>query len=181
MRHAPLALALGALAGCGDINQFDTSYVGERWPAVPSARVVDDAPPDAQARVIGESTFNTTNQFLGDGDAADAARLHGADIVRWERAWEGTATRLEAMPIYQSGMQNRGTFSTYVYVPANKSMWRYFARYYRSAALGGAMDGYVGLPAAAAAPATPPAPAAPAAPAVPAGPAPSPAPVTSRP
>ena len=140
-------LTLSALAGCTGVNQFDSSFVGERWPPVASAAVVGDTPPDAQARIIGESTFNTTNQFLGDDDARAAARAHGADLVRWERAWEGTATRLEVMPVYQSGIQNRGTFSSYVFVPASKSMWRYFARYYRSHALGGTFDGYVGLPA----------------------------------
>jgi hypothetical protein len=150
---AALLLLAAGLAGCSGVNQFDSAFVGERWPPVASAAVVADAPPDSQARVIGESTFNTTNQFLGDSDACAAARAHGADLVRWERAWEGTATRLETMPIYQSGIQNRGTFSTYVFVPANKSMWRYFARYYRSNALGGTFDGYVGLPAVAPAPA----------------------------
>ena len=148
-----LLLLAAGLAGFSGVNQFDSAFVGERWPPVASAAVVADAPPDSQARVIGESTFNTTNQFLGDSDACAAARAHGADLVRWERAWEGTATRLETMPIYQSGIQNRGTFSTYVFVPANKSMWRYFARYYRSNALGGTFDGYVGLPAVAPAPA----------------------------
>jgi hypothetical protein len=105
-----MVLALPALgAGCAGVNQFDSAFVGERWPPVASAAVVADAPPDSQA--------------------------------------------LETMPIYQSGIQNRGTFSTYVFVPANKSMWRYFARYYRSNALGGTFDGYVGLPAVAPAPA----------------------------
>lgn len=148
-------------AACSDVNQFDSSFVGERWPGVASAQVVADAPADAQARIIGESTFNTTNQFLGDDDARAAARAHGADLVRWERAWEGTATRLEVMPVYQSGIQNRGTFASYVFVPANKSMWRYFARYYRSTSLGGTFDGYVGLPAAPTAPVVPVAPDAP--------------------
>ena len=169
--HATVLLIPTALSGCAGVNQFDSSFVGERWPPVASAAVVADAPPDARARIIGESTFNTTNQFLGDDDARAAARAHGADLVRWERAWEGTATRLEAMPVYQSGIQNRGTFSTYVFVPASKSMWRYFARYYRSNALGGTFDGYVGLPAKApASTAPPPAPAAPAT--TPAAPAP---------
>jgi hypothetical protein len=136
---AALATALATAAAlAGGCNAFLESYTGRRFAPTTQAEVVAQAPPESQAQLIGESAFVTTDQFQGDGQALEAARAVGAQMVQWDRAWAGQQTRLETMPIYQRGVANTGTFVTYVYLPESKSMWRYFARYWRLRAPGDA-------------------------------------------
>lgn len=128
LARATLTLASLALAGC---NAFSESYVGDRLPPVDQAKIVTEPPPETQARLIGESTFVTTDQFQGDDQALATARAVGANLVQWERGWDGQVTKMESMPIYQRGVQNRGTFATYVSLPDTKNKWRYYARFWR--------------------------------------------------
>lgn len=129
--RAPHATALLALlaAGC---NPFLENYRGERFAPVDAARVVKDAPPESQARQIGESAFRSTDLALDDRHVADAARAVGADLATWDAAWEGKETTVEAQPIYQRGVADRGTFATYVAVPRTRDTWRFTARFFRS-------------------------------------------------
>ena len=121
-------------AGC---NPFLENYRGERFAPVDAARVVKDAPPESQARQIGESAFRSTDLALDDRHVADAARAVGADLATWDAAWEGKETTVEAQPIYQRGVADRGTFATYVAVPRTRDTWRFTARFFRSVSVPG--------------------------------------------
>ena len=126
--HATALLSLLA-AGC---NPFLENYRGDRFAPVDAARIVKEAPPDSQARQIGESAFRSTDLALDDRHVADAARAVGADLATWDAAWEGKETTVEAQPIYQRGVADRGTFATYVAVPRTRDTWRFTARFFRS-------------------------------------------------
>lgn len=121
-------LALVA-AGC---NPFLENYRGERFAPVVSARVVKEAPPEAEARPIGESAFRSSDLALDDRHVADAARAVGADLATWDATWDGKETTVEAQPIYQRGVADRGTFATYVAVPRTRDAWQFKARFFRS-------------------------------------------------
>lgn len=144
--RAPHATALLALlaAGC---NPFLENYRGERFAPVDAARVVKDAPPESQARQIGESAFRSTDLALDDRHVADAARAVGADLATWDAAWEGKETTVEAQPIYQRGVADRGTFATYVAVPRTRDTWRFTARFFRSLSVPGQEPPGQGAPA----------------------------------
>ena len=116
-------------AGC---NPFLENYRGERFAPVAAARVVKEEPPESEARQIGESAFRSTDLALDDRHVADAARAVGADLATWDAAWEGKETTVEAQPIYQRGVADRGTFATYVAVPRTRDTWRFTARFFRS-------------------------------------------------
>lgn len=116
-------------AGC---NPFLENYRGERFAPVDAACVVKEAPPESEARQIGESAFRSTDLALDDRHVADAARAVGADLASWDAAWEGKETTVEAQPIYQRGVADRGTFATYVAVPRTRDTWRFTARFFRS-------------------------------------------------
>jgi hypothetical protein len=116
-------------AGC---NPFLENYRGERFAPVESARVVKEAPPEAEARPIGESAFRSSDLALDDRHVADAARAVGADLATWDATWDGKDTTVEAQPIYQRSVADRGTFATYVAVPRTRDAWRFKARFFRS-------------------------------------------------
>jgi hypothetical protein len=116
-------------AGC---NPFLENYRGERFAPVESARVVKEAPPEAEARPIGESAFRSSDLALDDRHVADAARALGADLATWDATWDGKETTVEAQPIYQRGVADRGTFATYVAVPRTRDAWQFKARFFRS-------------------------------------------------
>jgi len=116
-------------AGC---NPFLENYRGERFAPVESARVVKEAPPEAEARPIGESAFRSSDLALDDRHVADAARAVGADLATWDATWDGKETTVEAQPIYQRSVADRGTFATYVAVPRTRVAWQFKARFFRS-------------------------------------------------
>jgi hypothetical protein len=131
--HATALLSLLA-AGC---NPFLENYRGDRFAPVDAAHIVKEAPPESQARQIGESAFRSTDLALDDRHVADAARAVGADLATWDAAWEGKETTVEAQPIYQRGVADRGTFATYVAVPRTRDTWRFTARFFRSLSVPG--------------------------------------------
>ena len=116
-------------AGC---NPFLENYRGERFAPVESARIVKEAPPEAEARPIGESAFRSSDLALDDRHVADAARAVGADLATWDATWDGRETTVEAQPIYQRSVADRGTFATYVAVPRTRVAWQFKARFFRS-------------------------------------------------
>ena len=116
-------------AGC---NPFLENYRGERFAPVDAARVVKEAPPDSEARPIGESAFRSSDLALDDRHVADCARAVGADLAMWDATWDGRETTVEAQPIYQRGVADRGTFATYVAVPRTRDAWQFRARFFRS-------------------------------------------------
>ena len=130
MRPSAAVPVLALLAaGC---NPFLENYRGERFAPVESARVVKDAPADTEARPIGESAFRSSDLALDDRHVADAARAVGADLATWEATWDGKETTVEAQPIYQRSVADRGTFATYVAVPRTRDAWQFRARFFRS-------------------------------------------------
>jgi hypothetical protein len=134
MRRILPVLAVLA-AGC---NPFVEHYEGERFAPVGSARLVDAEPDPARARLIGTSEFRTSDTALRDRHVTEAARAVGADVATWTVRWDGRETQVDADPIMQRGISERGTFATYVPVVRTHDAWRHRAAYYRSVTAPGA-------------------------------------------
>jgi hypothetical protein len=138
---AVAALALGACSS----NPFLDHYSGARYPEVPYATVVSEAPPSSQA--IGSAEF-TAAGGVGAEDALSAARAVGADAVAWGGSYDGTergvAHRPVSVPVYGTSLYygrcgyRYGTSFGYatVYEPYEYAVdyYRYRATFYRSAA-----------------------------------------------
>lgn len=134
--HAPPAAAgiaasaiVAALAGC---NPYLEHYEGERFAPVDAARIVEATPADDRARLIGASEFRTSDTALGERHVLEAARAVGADLATWSVRWDGRETQVDADPIMQRGISERGTFATYVPVVRTHDAWRHVAHFYRS-------------------------------------------------
>lgn len=125
----------------GGCNAYEQAYSGERWPPVPSSRVVMQQPMPADARLIGQSTFVGTDDQLGDAQAIACGKDMGADIVEWDKSDRGSITQLESVPVYSGWSWSSGFNQVSIPVPVTKETWRVHARFYRSAALGGAPQG----------------------------------------
>lgn len=90
-----LAIVLAAAAG-GCENGFAKCYQGERCPAVASAALVAEQPP--QTRSIGRASF-VSSRGEGDSQALSAARSVGADYVKWSSEYKGTTQSSGVVPI----------------------------------------------------------------------------------
>ncbi len=123
------AAVLAAVAGC---NPYLEHYEGERFAPVDAARIVEATPADDRARLIGASEFRTSDTALGERHVLDAARAVGADLATWSVRWDGRETQVDADPIMQRGISERGTFATYVPVVRTHDAWRHVAHFYRS-------------------------------------------------
>ena len=123
------AAVLAAVAGC---NPYLEHYEGERFAPVDAACVVEATPADSQARLIGASEFRTSDTALGERHVLDAARAVGADLATWSVRWDGRETQVDADPIVQRGISERGTFATYVPVVRTHDAWKHVAHFYRS-------------------------------------------------
>lgn len=122
-------MALAALAGC---NPYLEHYEGERFAPVESARVVEAPPADSEARLIGTSEFRTSDTALRERHVVEAACAVGSDLATWSVRWDGRETQVDADPIMQRGISERGTFATYVPVVRTHDAWKHVAHFYRS-------------------------------------------------
>ena len=122
-------VAFGALAGC---NPYLEHYEGERFAPVEAARIVEAPPADSEARLIGTSEFRTSDTALRERHVLDAACAVGADLATWSVKWDGRETQVDADPIMQRGISERGTFATYVPVVRTHDAWKHVAHFYRS-------------------------------------------------
>jgi len=136
--HAAAGLAasaiVAALAGC---NPYLEHYEGERFAPVDAARIVEATPADDRARLIGASEFRTSDTALGERHVLEAACAVGADLATWSVKWDGRETRVDADPIMQRGISERGTFATYVPVVRTHDAWKHVAHFYRSTGAAG--------------------------------------------
>ncbi len=120
---------VAALAGC---NPYLEHYEGERFAPVDAARIVEATPADDRARLIGASEFRTSDTALRERHVLEAACAVGADLATWSVKWDGRETQVDADPIMQRGISERGTFATYVPVVRTHDAWRHVAHFYRS-------------------------------------------------
>ncbi len=131
--HAAAGLAVSAivaaLAGC---NPYLEHYEGERFAPVDAARIVEATPADDRARLIGASEFRTSDTALRERHVLEAACAVGADLATWSVKWDGRETQVDADPIMQRGISERGTFATYVPVVRTHDAWKHVAHFYRS-------------------------------------------------
>ena len=136
--HAAAGLAasaiVAALAGC---NPYLEHYEGERFAPVDAARIVEATPADDRARLIGASEFRTSDTALRERHVLEAACAVGADLATWSVKWDGRETRVDADPIMQRGISERGTFATYVPVVRTHDAWKHVAHFYRSTGAAG--------------------------------------------
>lgn len=136
--HAAAGLAASAivvaLAGC---NPYLEHYEGERFAPVDAASIVEATPADDRARLIGASEFRTSDTALRERHVLEAACAVGADLATWSVKWDGRETRVDADPIMQRGISERGTFATYVPVVRTHDAWKHVAHFYRSTGIAG--------------------------------------------
>ncbi|MAT82137.1 MAG: hypothetical protein CMJ29_10910 [Phycisphaerae bacterium] len=129
-----LAGAACLLAGCS--NPFMTNYKGTKFPRTSTATRVMETPDAAKAHLIGTSSFSST-VAPGDGDAISAAEQVGADMVQWDRSFQGTQTALELEPIYgpytSGAAWAEGGSLIDVEHRVEERWYRYHARFYRDA------------------------------------------------
>lgn len=136
----PLARRLPTLAiaavsfGLSGCNPFMSNYSGEKWPPVPAASVVMQAPSPQSARWIGHADFTTT-QVVGDADAIAAAKQVGADLVEWSDRDLGQTLEWTSVPVYMNAWSGQMVNAP---VPVMREQYRYSARFFRSSSLGGA-------------------------------------------
>ena len=121
-------------AGCS--NPYLANYQGQKFPRTTSVVVVTTTPASEQAHLIGVSTFAATND-PGRDAAVAAAEDIGANMVQWDRSYQGTSTQLELQPIfgpYTSGAAwAEGGSMVDVEQPVREKWYRYHARFYRNA------------------------------------------------
>lgn len=123
-----------AVAGCA--NPYLANYKGQKFPRTTSAKLVMKAPDTSTVDLIGVSTFSAMND-PGSQAAITAAEEVGADLVQWDRSFQGTSTQLELQPIfgpYTSGAAwAEGGSLVDVERPVTEHWYRYHARFYRDA------------------------------------------------
>jgi hypothetical protein len=127
-------MATGVLVtGCS--NLFLAHYDGKQFPRTSTATRVTQTPAESTADLIGMSTF-ATSLDPGNDDAIAAAEQVGADMVEWDKSYQGTKTSLELRPIfgpYTSGTSwAEGGTLVDVEQPISVKWYRYHARFYRS-------------------------------------------------
>ena len=131
-----MIMLLGGLALCvaGCANPYLANYKGHKFPRTSSAKLVTVAPDSSSADLIGVSTFSATTD-PGQNAVIAAAEEVGADVVQWDRSFQGTATQLELEPIfgpYTSGAAwAEGGSLIDVERPVRERWYRYHARFYR--------------------------------------------------
>ncbi|MGA0286330.1 MAG: hypothetical protein ACO3YY_09360 [Phycisphaerales bacterium] len=119
------------LLGCS--NPFASHYVGERWPATSTARVLEQAPSPDGVRWIGHSEFDSFD-VLTDAEAITAARQVGADLVEWDDHSIGDRVKWSSSPV----LWNQWDGKMFNQPEAmRQTEYRYEARFYRSDSLGG--------------------------------------------
>ena len=125
-----LLLSILTLTGC---NPYLSAYNGERFPRVRDPKAVLETP--AHARLIGTSSFESEDQFIGQSWAIDAARAVGADLVVWHRHEAGERSAIRNETVYEQDTP-QGIRRVSVPVRVERMWYRYEASFYRTGPAG---------------------------------------------
>ena len=123
------------LLGGGCTNLYLAHYQGKQFTPTSEAKRVMQAPVASSADLIGVSTFSTSSE-IGNDQAIAAAERVGANMVEWDRSYQGKSTELELKPMfgpYTSGTAwAEGGSLVDVEMPQKVAWYRYHARFYRA-------------------------------------------------
>ncbi|MDG2094551.1 MAG: hypothetical protein P8J89_04705 [Phycisphaerales bacterium] len=135
MMRSVLILSLPLVLFCtGCSNLYLAHYQGKQFKPTNEATRVMTAPDASTADLIGVSTFST-DETVDNAQAIAAAERVGANMVQWDRSFQGKSTQLELRPMfgpYTSGTEwAQGGSLIGAEIPVEESWHRYHARFYR--------------------------------------------------
>ena len=135
MKRLLLTLSIPLVLLCtGCTNLYLAHYEGQQFTPTKDAKRVMQAPSQSSADLIGASTFVTSTE-VENAQAIAAAERVGANMVEWDRSYQGKATQLELKPMfgpYTGGTEwAQGGSLVSAEIPVEESWYRYHARFYR--------------------------------------------------
>ena len=135
MKRLLLILSMPLVLLCtGCTNLYLAHYQGKQFKPTNEAKRVMQAPSESAADLIGVSSFSTSTD-VDNGQAIAAAERVGANMVEWDRSYQGKSTELELRPLYgpyTGGTEwSQGGSLVDAEIPVEESWYRYHARFYR--------------------------------------------------